>query len=152
MKEKLGFKNFTRNEKIFFIGLQVWIFLQLSRVVAVPLINDVNAGAESPAWLYPAYLDLVAAFFGIPLMIALVKKRGLFTWTFAIMYLAISIVDHCGNFVTTATVGPPSIVGEGMNPVLAPAIQTVFDLLFVVLLMMPKYRQLFFKLSGESHN
>ena len=119
--------------------------MQLSRVVAIPLIGDVAAGVESPAWLYPAYLDLVAAFFGLPLMIALVYRRGLYTWTFAIIYLAVSIVDHCGNFVTTAAVGAPSIVPEGTNPILAPAMQTAFDLLFVVLLMMPNYRKLFFE-------
>jgi hypothetical protein len=152
MNKKKEYKNFNRNEKIFFIGLLVWIFLQLSRFVAIILINDIGTGVESPAWLFPAYLDLVAAFFGIPLMIALVKKRGLLTWTFTIMYLAISIVDHCGNFVTTGAVGPPSIVPEGTNPILAPAIQTVFDLLFVVILMMPNYRKLFFQTTNESSN
>ncbi|MFY0674823.1 MAG: hypothetical protein JXQ87_15600 [Bacteroidia bacterium] len=141
------YKNFTRNEKIFYIGLQIWIFLQVSRLVAIPLINDVESGTESAAWLYPAYLDLVAAFFAIPLMFALAKKRGLMTWTFAIVYLAISIVDHCGNFVTVSQVGPPSIVDEGMNPILVPAIQTAFDLLFIILLMMPNYRKLFFTIS-----
>lgn len=144
MTNPIPFKEFSRPERIFFIGLQLWIFLQLSRVVALPLINDVSSGAASPAWLYPAYLDLVAAFFGLPLMWALVYKRGLSTWTFTIIYLAISIMDHIGNFVTTATVGAPSIVPEGTNPVLAPAIQTAFDLLFIVLLMMPAYRRLFF--------
>jgi hypothetical protein len=147
MSVRIEFKNFSRGEKFFFIGLQVWIFLQLTRVVAIPLINDVNAGVESAAWLYPAYLDLVAAFFGIPLMIALVYRRGLYTWTFAIMYLVVSIVDHCGNFVTTAAVGAPSIVPEGTNPILAPAMQTAFDLLFVVLLMMPGFRKLFFEIT-----
>jgi hypothetical protein len=150
MNKKKEYNSFTRNEKAFFIGLLVWIFLQLSRVVAIPLINDINAGAESPAWLFPAYLDLVAAFFGIPLIIALVTRRGLMTWTLSIMYLVISIVDHCGNFMATANVGPPSIVGEGMNPVLVPAIQTAFDLLFVIMLMMPKYRRLFFETTNES--
>ena len=150
MFEKKKYKNFTRNEKAFFIGLIVWIFLQISRFVAIPLINDINAGSESPAWLYPAYLDIVAAIFAIPIIIALLRWRGLFTWTFTILYLVVSIVDHCGNFVTTAAVGPPSIVDEGMNPILVPAIQTAFDLLFVVLLMMPKYRLLFFGTTKDS--
>lgn len=144
----MKYKDFAQNEKAFFIGLQVWIFLQLSRFVAIPLINDITTGTESQAWLYPAYLDIVAAVFALPLMVALAKKRGLFTWTFTMLYLVVSIVDHCGNFVTTATVGPPSIVGEDMNPILAPAIQTAFDLLFVVLLIIPNYRRLFFKTTS----
>ncbi len=147
MSDKKAFKDFTQGEKFFFIGLQVWIFLQLSRVVAIPLITDVNSGVESAAWLYPAYLDLVAAVFGLPLMIALVYRRGLYTWTLVIIYLAVSIVDHCGNFVTVTAVGAPSIVPEGSNPVLAPAMMTVFDLLFVVLLMITNYRKLFFEIT-----
>lgn len=152
MSNIIKFKNFSRGEKIFFVGLQVWIFLQLSRVVAIPLIDDVASGVESPAWLYPAYLDLVAAVFGLPLMLALVYKRGLYTWTFAIVYLAVSIVDHIGNFVTVTAVGAPSIVPEGSNPILAPAMMTAFDVLFVVLLMMPNYRKLFFNTDESSSN
>jgi hypothetical protein len=80
-------------------------------------------------------------------MIALVYQRGLNTWTLTIIYLAISIVDHCGNFVTVDLVGAPSIVPEGTNPILAPAIQTAFDLLFIILLMMSGFRKLFFELK-----
>jgi hypothetical protein len=147
MSTKISYKDFTKNQKFFFIGLQIWIFLQLSRFVAIPLIGDVSSGNESAAWMYPAYLDLVAAVFGLPLMIALVYQRGLNTWTLTIIYLAISIVDHCGNFVTVDLVGAPSIVPEGTNPILAPAIQTAFDLLFIILLMMSGFRKLFFELK-----
>lgn len=152
MSKTIQFKNYTRNEKIFFIGLLVWIFLQLTRVVAIPLINDINAGSESKAWMYPAYLDLFAAVLALPLMAALIKWPGLMSWTAAIVYLAISIVDHGGNFTTTSIVGPPSIVEEGMNPILIPAIQTAFDALFIFLLMVPGYRKLFFNLDGETSN
>ena len=70
------------------------------------------------------------------------------TWTSTIVYLAISIVDHFGKFTTTALVGPPSIVEEGMNPILIPAIQTVIDSVFLKLLPVPSYRQLFFKVEN----
>jgi len=86
-------------DKIFLIGLIVWIVLQLSRLIAISLINEVNAGAESKAWLYPAYLDLFAAVFALPLVWSIAKYRGFLTWTSVIIYLAISIVDHVGNFV-----------------------------------------------------
>ena len=152
MSKTVPFKNYTRNEKIFFIGLLVWILLQASRLVAIPLINDIHSGSESAAWMYPAYLDIFAAVFALPLIVALWKWPGLISWTSAIVYLAISIVDHFGNFVTTGLVGPPSIVGEGMNPYLAPAMMTVFDVLFLILLLVPKYRQLFFKTAGEASN
>lgn len=147
MKNRIKLKALGRNEKVFFIGLLVWIFLQATRFVAIPIIENINAGIESPAWMYPAYLDLFAAIFALPLMIGLVYKPGLLTWTSAVVYLAISIVDHCGNFVTVGLVGPPSIVEEGMNPILVPAIQTGIDALFIILLMMPRYRQLSFSIS-----
>lgn len=111
------------------------------------LINDINSGLESKAWMYPAYLDIFAAVFALPLILGIVKWRGLITWGFTIIYLAISIVDHFGNFTTTSIVGPPSIVEEGMNPLLIPFIQTVVDFIFLILLLVPKYYQLFFKIK-----
>lgn len=143
----LVFKDLDRNEKIFFIGLLVWILLQLSRFIAQALIDDINTGSESMAWMYPAYLDMFAAILAVPLMLAIIKWRGLLTWTFTIIYLAISIVDHFGNFTTTSLVGPPSIVEEGMNPLLIPVIQTVIDFIFLILLLVPKYRALFFNVE-----
>ncbi len=150
MSNTIKYKDFNFNEKLFFIGLIVWILLQLSRFIAFELISDINEGAESAAWMYPAYLDIFAAVLALPLIAAImVKWRGLLTWTSTVVYLAISIVDHCGNFTTTGIVGPPSIVQEGSNPYLIPVIQTVFDILFLILLLVPRYRRLFFKIDGE---
>ncbi len=147
MNATLRFKDFGRNEKIFFVGLIVWVLLQMSRFIAKVLIDDINAGIESVAWMYPAYLDMFAAILALPLIFALIKWRGLFTWTGTIIYLVISIVDHFGNFTTTSIVGPPSIVEEGMDPLLIPIIQTVIDFIFLILLLIPTYRVLFFKIE-----
>lgn len=133
-------------DRVFIIGLIVWVLLQMSRFIALTLIDTINTGAESEAWRYPAYLDLFAAVLALPLIWAIVKHRGLLTWVSAVVYLAISIVDHVGNFVTTSFVGPPSIA-EGMNPILVPAIQTGFDILFLALLFVPRFRKLFFRLD-----
>ncbi|WP_298518622.1 hypothetical protein [uncultured Kordia sp.] len=143
------FKEFKRDEKVFFIGLIIWILLQISRFIALVLINDINEDVESKAWMYPAYLDIFAAVFAVPLIVGLIKWRGLFTWVATVVYMAISIVDHIGNFTTTTIVGPPSIVEEGMNPYLIPAIQTVLDIVFLILLLVPKYYQLFFKIERK---
>lgn len=146
MSNTIKYSTFKRNEKIFLIGLIIWVLLQISRFIAFQLIDDINGGVESLAWLYPAYLDIFAAVLALPLIAALIKGRGLLTWTSTIVYLAISIVDHFGNFTTTSFVGAPSIVEEGMNPILIPAIQTVIDFVFLILLLVPKYSRLFFKL------
>lgn len=149
---RIKLKELNRTEKVFFIGLLVWILLQATRFVAIPIIQNINAGIEPPAWMYPAYLDLFAAILALPLILALIYKPGVLSWALAIVYLAISIVDHLGNFVTVGLVGPPSIVEEGMNPVLVPAIQTVIDAIFAVLLLVPKYRKLFFEISKDKMN
>lgn len=118
----------------------------MSRFIAFALIDEINAGLESPAWMFPAYLDLFATFFALPLAVAIWKRPGLFTWSLTVIYLSISIVDHVGNFVTTDLVGPPSIVPEGSSPELFPAMMTVFDAIFLVLVFIPKYRRHFFEL------
>ena len=146
---KMGLGALIGTRRIFLIGMIIWTLLQLSRVVAIPLINEIDAGGDSEAWRYPAYLDLFAAVFAIPLVWAFFAKRGLITWACGIMYWAISITDHVGNFVTTANVAPPSIA-EGMsNPYLPAAIMTVFDVIFLVLMFVPKFRRLFFE-TGET--
>jgi len=115
----INFKDFKMGEKIFFIGLIIWILLQMSRFIA----------------------------FIVSIMVK--QSRGLLTWAFVVVYLAISIVDHCGNFTTTSYVGAPSIVQEGSSPYTIPVIQTVIDGLFFVLMFVPGYRRLFFKTEGE---
>lgn len=144
------FKEFRKSEKIFITGLIIWVFLQISRLIALVLINDINSGEESLAWMYPAYLDLFAAVLALPLIVSIIKWRGVLTWTFTVVYLAISIVDHFGNFTTTTIVGPPSIVEEGMDPLLIPIIQTVIDFIFLILLFFPAYMKLFFKVEKAS--
>jgi hypothetical protein len=73
--------------------------------------------------------------------------RGLLTWASLVVYWVISIVDHVGNFVTTTFVGPPTIAKGMENPYLVPAIQTVFDVVFLLLLFFPVGRNLFFQLK-----
>jgi hypothetical protein len=74
------------------------------------------------------------------------------SWLFAIIYLTVSIVDHLGNLVTTALVGPPPTLAEmsSMPAEVVPTFQTIFDLLFLVLLIVPRFRMLFFLLDGET--
>ena len=134
-------------ERAFIIGMAVWLLLQTSRAIAIVLIDEIHAGGESKAWMYPAYLDLFAVVFAPPLVWATLRRRGVVTWALAVVYWSISIVDHVGNFVTTTTVGPPSIA-EGMsNPYLVPAIQTALDIVFIALLFVPRYRDLFFRVA-----
>lgn len=136
-----------RAQTMFLWGLVVWILLQMSRFIAFALIDEINAGSESAAWMFPAYLDLFAAFLALPLIIAIWIRPGLFTWSLVLVYLSVSVIDHIGNFVTTDLVGPPSIVPEGSHPILFPLIMILVDAVFLVLLFIPKYRRAFFYLK-----
>lgn len=133
------------------IGLTVWVLLQLPRLVAVLLIASVGNGEDAPAWMYPAVLDVVVAVLAPFVALALWRWRGFWTWTFAVTYLVVSIVDHVGFFTTYAQVGAP-IAFEGMTPPggaeVVPAIQTAIDVVFVFLLARGK--ELFFKVAQPS--
>ena len=141
-------KEISGVQRAVLIGTVIWILLQMSRFIAVVLIGDINEDLASEAWRYPAYLDLFAAVFAIPLAWAVWMRRNLLAWTGLVVYWAISIADHIGNFVTTTFVGPPTIA-EGMeNPYLVPAIQTALDVVFLALLFFPVGRDLFFQLKN----
>ena len=128
------------------------MLLQLPRLVAVPLITSVLDDIDSPAWMYPAILDVVTAVLAPFLAVALWKWRGLAVWTLTVAYLTMSIVDHGGAFVNLALVGE-AIAFEDMTPAgtpaVAPAIQTVFDIVFLVLVTLPRNRRHFFTLARE---
>lgn len=138
-------------ERWFFYGLLFWIFTQLSRIVAIPLLQAILDDTDPDAWFYPAVLDLVAVAFALPLIAALIWWRGLLSWLFAIIYLTVSIVDHLGNLVTSSLVGPPPTLADSspFPTEVIPTLQTVFDVLFLVLLIVPRFRHLFFRLEGE---
>ena len=136
-------------EKYFIIGLIVWLFAQLIRFIAIPLIQSVNNGIDAPGWLYPAILDVFAAVFAIPLILLVWKYRSFVTWTLAIVYFTMSITDHIGALSNLYIIGEPIAFLEmngGRNPYTAPIIQTILDIVFFVLLLIPKYRNLFFKI------
>jgi hypothetical protein len=138
-------------ERWFFYGLLFWIFTQLSRIVAIPLLQAILDDTDPDAWFYPAVLDLVAVVFALPLIAALIWWRGLLSWLFAIIYLTVSIVDHLGNLVTSSLVGPPPTLADSapFPTEVGPTLMTVFDVLFLVLLIVPRFRHLFFRLEGE---
>ena len=62
---------FTRTssaERIFLIGLVIWILAQLIRLIAIPLIISVSEGLDALGWMYPAVLDVVAAVLALSLI------------------------------------------------------------------------------------
>ena len=60
-------------ERIFLIGLVIWILAQLIRLIAIPLIISVSEGLDALGWMYPAVLDVVAAVLAVPLAFSVWK-------------------------------------------------------------------------------
>lgn len=141
----------NRSDKLFLVALVIWILAQLIRFIAIPLIMNVANGIDAPGWMYPAILDVVAAAFAIPLAFAIWKWRGFTVWTLTIVYLTLSIVDHIGALTNLTLIGEPLAFEDftgGGNPYTAPVVQTVLDVIFFGLLLMPRFRNLFFRLSN----
>ena len=82
--------------------------VQTIRVSAVQLAQDVLAGREAAAWLFPSLVDIVVGVTAPFVAYALWRRRGLGVWVAAIVWFAISISDHL-DALTTAFVStiPP---------------------------------------------
>jgi hypothetical protein len=83
-----------RRLRIQIIAIAVLALLQTIRILAYPLAQDVLAGRESLAWLYPAYVDMFIGITAPFVAFAIWRRTGLAVWTTAIVWFAISITDH----------------------------------------------------------
>jgi hypothetical protein len=118
--------------------LAAWCLLQLPRLIAVPLIRDVLAGAESPAWLYPAILDVVVAVAAVPVAWLLLRRRGLLPFVAGVLFLVVSMVDHGDALTAGLTTPTPQIFGGAQGPgsaAMVPLLQSVVDLVALAALL-----------------
>ena len=134
----------------FKFGLTAWMLLQLGRLIAIPLIQAVLSGKDSPVWMYPAILDVVVAAATPILIYALWRYPTPKTWLACWTYLIVSIIDHGGAITSTLVVGMPHTFQEMFHLandetfkgiMTGPGGQTIIDLLFLTLLV--RYRAIF---------
>ena len=62
----------------------------------------------------------------------------------------ITVIDYVGEFANLIFIAEPNAFkqfNDGNNPFIAPIIQTAFDILFFYLLLLPKFRSIFFVLK-----
>ena len=62
----------------------------------------------------------------------------------------ITIFDHVCAFANLILIAEPNAFkqfNDGNNPFITPIIQTAFDILFFYLLLLPKFRSIFFDLK-----
>lgn len=126
--------------------LSIWMILQIPRFVAVPLIIDVLNGIDSPAWMYPAILDVVIALPSPFLAHAVWKRRGLGVWAISVIYLVVSIIDHGDAAVAAMLTGTPRVfqnMGNGPATYIVPIVQAIFDIAFLFWITRPSVRNYF---------
>jgi hypothetical protein len=77
---------------IILIGLLALI--QIIRVMAYPIIQDVFAGKNAEAWLFPAMMDVFVGAAALFVAIGIWRGKGLAVWTSTIVFFCLSISDH----------------------------------------------------------
>ena len=98
----------SRSARILTWLVALLALFQTIRVTAVQLAQDVLAGREAAAWLFPSLVDIFVGVTAPFVAYALWRRRGLGVWVTAIVWFAISISDHL-DALTTAFVStiPP---------------------------------------------
>lgn len=123
------------------ISFLVWGVLQIGRLIAIPILQNIfSGGTDHPAWLLPAFGDIVIALAAPVVMWLFARKRGLWVWAVALAWLFLSIYDHMSTVVASSTTPPPQIFGGGTTVKAAtgafPAIQAGIDaVLFIGMAM-----------------
>jgi len=124
------------------IAIAVWTLFQLVRLMAFSITQDVSAGIDSPAWMFPALMDVFIGITAPFIAYMILRKTGLAVWTIAIVWFALSISDHLDAIITTLTVPiAHSMQSMGSSMFLVTLIiNTVLDLVAIKLLAGKKMR------------
>lgn len=135
----------SKSTKYILIGISAWVVLQIPRLIAIPIIQDVLAGIDDSAWMYPAILDIVVAT-ASPLALWMIwKTKNVYAWTFLICYFVVSVIDHGDAVTAMALARTPQTFqemgAEGASK--TPIYQTVIDLFCIVLLSRQNLRHYF---------
>jgi hypothetical protein len=67
--------------------------IQMPRIGAFELAQDVFAGHDSAAWLYPAFVDIFIGITAPFVAFAIWRRTGLAVWVVAVVWFTISIFD-----------------------------------------------------------
>ena len=118
--------------------------LQVVRLAALPILDDIAAGRVSPMWKFPAMTDVAIGVAALVIAWMIVWRQTLLTWTAAIVFFAISITDHLNAIVaSSAGVGaPPSMFSNPTATVAQLAITSLIEIGVIIALatrLRPRY-------------
>ena len=91
--------------------------VQIIRVSAVQLTQDVLANREAAAWLFPSLIDIFVGVTAPFVAYALWKRRGLGVWVTAIVWFTISITDHLDALTAASVSTIPSMFPQDPSSV-----------------------------------
>jgi hypothetical protein len=104
--QKIGDAGHDR-PRLAIILIAVLALIQVPRIAAFHLAQDVFAGHESVAWLYPAFVDIFIGITAPFVAFAIWRKTGLAVWVTALVWFIISIFDHLDAVTTALNVAGP---------------------------------------------
>jgi hypothetical protein len=124
------------------VVIAVWALVQVVRITALPIIQGVLAGLDSPAWLFPAFVDMFIGITAPLVAFALWRRTGLAVWVTGIVWFTLSISDHL-DAIVAALISPIPLAFFGGNQsgvVTSLLISALLDVVFLVLLTRGKLK------------
>ena len=102
-------KSTMKSPRVVIILVGLLALFQIVRVLAYPIIQDVFAGVNAEAWLFPAMMDVFVGATALFVAIGIWRGKGLAVWTSAIVFFCLSISDHLDAVTVVLT-------SKGPNP------------------------------------
>ena len=93
----------TKSPRVAIILVSLLALFQIVRVLAYPIIQDVFAGVNAEAWLFPAMMDVFVGATALFVAIGIWRGKGLAVWTSAIVFFCLSISDHLDAIAVVLT-------------------------------------------------
>lgn len=81
--------------------------IQVPRIAAFQLAQEVFAGHESPAWLNPPLVDVFIGITAPLVAFAIWRRTGLAVWVVAVVWFTVSIFDVFDAMTTTLNMAVP---------------------------------------------
>src|SRR5712692_4092576 len=144
--QKSGDAGFQK-PRLAIVSIALLALIQVVRIAAFQLAQDVFAGRESVAWLYPGFVDIFIGITAPFVAFAIWRRTGLAVWVTAIVWFALSISDHL-DALTTALAGPLPINTPGFSSqsgtVAGFLVATALDVIALALLTRGKMKSHYF--------
>ncbi|SRR5712692_440922 len=104
--QKSGDAGFQK-PRLAIVSIALLALIQVVRIAAFQLAQDVFAGRESVAWLYPGFVDIFIGITAPFVAFAIWRRTGLAVWVVALVWFSISIFDHLDALTTALNVAGP---------------------------------------------